>query len=71
MPPGEGEGMTRCGVCKKDAVFFTELYDNDNVFRRDGKAGLHVLYLCKEHHIQMLHQVKNALIRMQWKEVTQ
>lgn len=61
--------MTKCAVCEKDAMFFTELYDNDGAFRKDGKSGLYTLYLCEEHHKMMLRNLLNDLIRMQWNRV--
>lgn len=60
--------MTKCRVCDRDAVCFTELYDNDGVFRPDGMIGIYTVFLCEKHHKQLLHKVRGDLIRMRWDE---
>ena len=60
--------MTKCAICEKDAMFFTELYDNEKVFRNDGRPGVYTLFLCDELHRRMLREIRNDLIRMRWKE---
>lgn len=59
--------MTKCAVCDKEAVCFTELYDNDRVFRKTQEGpGIYTVFLCEGHHKMMLRNIRNDLIRMQW-----
>lgn len=58
--------MEKCCVCGKDAPYFTESYDHAGIFGREGSKHFTV-WLCPEHHRQLLVNMRNDLIRMRWK----
>lgn len=59
--------MEKCAICNKDAPYFTESYDHEGIFFRGGSKHFTV-WMCPEHHRQLLVNMRNDLIRMRWKK---
>lgn len=57
---------TQCAICKAPAIYFTEIYDPQEIFKKDGMKCIRTIFLCEQHHIRFCRAARNELIRMRW-----
>lgn len=58
--------QTKCAICKAPAIYFTEIYDPQEIFKKDGMKCIRTIFLCEQHHIRFCLAARNELIRMKW-----